>query len=80
MPTTHREAGYRFHFVSYDCTEPPHVHVAKGATDLAKIWLTPVEVQRSALSGSETREVTRIVKRNRSKILQIWHEHCGNLG
>lgn len=80
MPTPHREGPYRFRFVSHDCNEPSHVHVIRDRKDQAKVWLEPVEVAWSVLSGKETREAVRIIKRNRNKILEVWHDHCSKLG
>ena len=37
---------YRFFFTSFDCNEPPHVHVEReNAT--CKFWLEPVGLARS---------------------------------
>jgi len=38
MPTIFRYRGYRFFFVSYDCTEPRHVHVTKENKE-CKFWV-----------------------------------------
>lgn len=44
MPTK-RIGGFLCYFVSYDCIEPPHIHLAKGkvrTSPSAKFWLEPV--------------------------------------
>ena len=37
---------YRFFFTSFDCNEPPHVHVERGDST-GKLWLEPLELARS---------------------------------
>ncbi|MCB9147349.1 MAG: DUF4160 domain-containing protein [Caldilineaceae bacterium] len=81
MPTV-RIGGYMCYFVSYDCIEPPHIHLAKGRerrAPTAKFWLDPVVLQNSrGLNASELRSAQRIVEENRALFLEMWHEHCNN--
>ena len=46
MPTLWEEAGFIFRFRMGDCEERPHVHVT-GNGGTAKIWLRPVELEKS---------------------------------
>ena len=39
MPTVFFKYGYRFYFVSYDCNEPPHIHVSNDKNKISKFWL-----------------------------------------
>ncbi len=39
MPTIFFKFGLRFYFVSYDCIEPPHIHVGDDARKICKYWL-----------------------------------------
>ncbi len=68
---------YRFFFTSFDCCEPPHVHVERERKT-CKFWLEPLDLARS--HGFEARElnlIRRIIQEHRSIILEAWHEHCG---
>ncbi len=81
MPTI-RIAGYLCYFVSYDCIEPPHIHLAKGKDRYspgAKFWLEPIELQKNhGLNERELREAQRLVEANRALFLEMWNEHCNN--
>lgn len=76
MPWTDIE-GYRFGFWSVDCSEPPHVHVFRGGSEV-KIWLRPIELEWNR--GYNQRELNRILEltsENRQGLLEMWNEHCG---
>lgn len=78
MPTALREGPYRFHFVSFDCNEPPHVHVQRDDCE-AKIWLEEVQVQNSYnYPAHELRAIEKIVIDRQSELLERWYEHCGH--
>ena len=68
MPTK-RIGGFLCYFVSYDCVEPPHIHLAKGQernAPSAKFWLDPVtEAHNRGLNATELRSARRIVEENR---------------
>ena len=68
---------YRFFFTSFDCNEPPHVHVEhENAT--CKFWLEPIGLARSHGFGSrELSVIRRIIAAHHAAILEAWHEHCG---
>ena len=56
---------------------PAHVHVRRERM-ICKFWLTPVEL--SANHGFSARELNRIraiILDNLERILEAWHEHCG---
>lgn len=62
---------------SYDCNEPPHVHVRRDRNE-AKFWLEPVEIEREGgFSGHELREIRDIIIGNLDKMQEKWYEHCG---
>ena len=68
---------YRFFFTSFDCNEPTHVHVEREKST-CKFWLEPIELARShGLSAHELNAIRRIIRAQRGKILEAWHEHCG---
>ncbi len=79
MPTK-RIGGFLCYFVSYDCNEPPHIHLAKGkdrSAPSAKFWLEPIELETNrGLSVSELRDARGIVEQNRESFLEMWNEHC----
>ncbi|HME27555.1 MAG TPA: DUF4160 domain-containing protein [Acetobacteraceae bacterium] len=75
MPTTLREAGFRFYFYSSDRREPPHVHVDRGGAS-AKIWLERVEVARNiGFAAQELGDIVRLVRGRRTELLEAWHVH-----
>ena len=68
---------YRFFFTSFDCNEPPHVHVERG-NSTCKFWLEPIELARGyGFTAHELNVIRRIIRAQRGKILEVWHEHCG---
>jgi len=81
MPTK-RIGGFLCYFVSYDCAEPPHIHLAKGKNRQApsvKFWLDPVsEANRRGLNARELRSARRIVEQNRELFLEMWNEYCND--
>lgn len=77
MPTALREGPYRFHFYSFDCNEPVHVHVQRDDNE-AKFWLKPLEIAFSSFPNHENQDIRDIILENRSQLLEAWHEHCGH--
>lgn len=74
MPTILIE-GYKFRFYSSDRVEPPHVHVIRD-DKVAKIWLTPVEVEYNhGYNRSELNRIVRLTKANREQLLEAWNEY-----
>lgn len=78
MPTIRGVPGpYRLYFVSFDCHEPPHVHVQRER-GTAKFWLHPVALAANhGLPPRDLSVVRRIILEHRSRILEAWREHCG---
>jgi len=68
---------YRFFFTSFNCNEPPHVHVERERRT-GKFWLEPVSLARNhGFTARELNVIRRIIEVHRIIILEAWHEHCG---
>ena len=68
---------YWFHFYSFDCNEPMHVHVRRES-NTCKFWLDPIELAANhGFSARELNEIRRYVEVHRERIIEAWHEHCG---
>jgi hypothetical protein len=68
---------YRLFFTSFDCNEPPHVHVERE-TKTCKFWIEPLGLARShGFSARELNVIRDIIRMHRFTILEAWHEHCG---
>jgi hypothetical protein len=78
MPTVRNIAGpYRFFFYSFDCNEPPHVHVRRERS-LCKFWLEPVTLATNdGFSAVELNRIRGIIVKNKQHIMEAWHGHCG---
>ena len=78
MPTVKGIPGpYRFYFYSFDCNEPSHVHVQREKM-ICKFWLDSISLsQNSGYSARELNRIRRLIEANYSKIMEAWHEHCG---
>jgi len=78
MPRITRIAGpYRFFFTSFDCNEPPHVHVERE-NKTRKFWVEPLGLARNyGFNARELNVIRRLIERHRASILEAWHEHCG---
>ena len=78
MPNIKNISGpYRFYFYSFDCNEPEHVHVQRD-NKVCKYWLRPVALSRNeGFSARELNQIRAEVVRNIERILEAWHEHCG---
>ena len=78
MPRIRGISGlYRFFFTSFDCTEPPHVHVERENRS-CKFWLQPLGLARShGFSARELNVIRRIIQTHITVILEAWYEHCG---
>lgn len=78
MPTVQGIPGpYRFYFYSFDCDEPPHVHVRRDRA-ICKFWLDPLSLAKN--HGFSARELNRIratINIEIEKIEEAWREHCG---
>lgn len=68
---------YRVFFTSFDCSEPPHVHVERD-TSTCKFWLDPLVLARNhGFAAHELTRIRRIIQQHRARILEAWHDHCG---
>ena len=74
MPTIIRVKGYRSFFVSFDGSEPVHVHVRKG-NQSAKVWIAPLAFAWSEFKGHENQAILRVVQDNEGLIREKWYEH-----
>ena len=74
MPTIVWVRGYRLFFVSFDGSEPMHVHVRKDSRS-AKVWVSPLAISWSGFRAHEDREILKIVKENSGLIRERWHDH-----
>jgi hypothetical protein len=68
---------YRFFFTSFDCNEPPHVHVERQ-DKTCKFWIEPVGLARShGFTARELNVIGRLIRTHLTAILEAWYEHCG---
>ncbi len=68
---------YRFFFTSFDCSEPPHVHVERDDST-CKFWLAPLMLARShGFAAQELTRIRRIIHQHHKQIMEAWHDHCG---
>jgi len=74
MPTVIIVNGYRLYFVSFDGSEPMHIHVRKENRS-AKIWLSPLKIAWTDFNSHESRAILRIVEGNAELIKRKWNEH-----
>lgn len=69
--------SHRFFFTSFDCNEPPHVHVERE-NKTCKFWLEPLGVARNhGFRARELNSIRRTILTHLTTILEAWHEHCG---
>jgi len=78
MPTVQDIPGpYRFYFYSFDCNEPPHVHVRRERMT-CKFWLDPIELANNhVFTARELNQIRAIIQVELSTIQEAWSEHCG---
>jgi hypothetical protein len=68
---------YRFFFTSFDCAEPPHVHVEREAKT-CKFWLEPPALARNqGFTSHDLSVINGLIRRHLDAILEVWDEHCG---
>jgi len=69
---------YRFFFTSFDCREPPHVHVERDDST-CKFWLNPLMLARNhGFAAPELTRIRRIIEQHHQRIMEAWHDHCGS--
>jgi Domain of unknown function (DUF4160) len=67
---------YRFFFTSFDCNEPPHVHVERE-DKTCKFWLVPPGIAHNQGFGArELNVIRRLIRTHLTAILEAWYEHC----
>jgi hypothetical protein len=78
MPTIKGIPGpHKFFFYSFDCNEPPHVHVRRENT-VCKFWIEPIALaQNHGFSPQELNQIRVTIQANLSRIQEAWNEHCG---
>ena len=77
MPVIYRYNGFVFFFYSSDRKERMHVHVRKG-DGVAKFWLEPVELFRSAgFRPAQLSEIRASIEQNHENFIQQWERYFG---
>lgn len=81
MPTLHREAGFIFEMVMFDCRERRHAHVKGNGKGGAKVWLEPtIEVASPGrYNERELSQIQRIIRDNLAKMIEKWDEECARV-
>lgn len=78
MPTLFIILGYRFFFLSFDCSEPMHLHVT-SSDRTCKFWISPLAIAyNKGFSKKELNQIEKIIVDNMGEIKTKWHEHCKN--
>jgi hypothetical protein len=68
-----RSGPYRLYFYSHEPNEPPHIHIDRDNLS-AKFWLDPVGLARNVgFSARELRQTERLVRDNRTQLLEAWN-------
>ena len=68
---------YRFFFTSFDCNEPPHVHVERDRSTCT-FWLGPLMLARNhGFAAHELTRIRQIIRQHQEQIMEAWHDHCG---
>lgn len=78
MPTIKNiPAPYRFFFYSFDCHEPPHIHVQRDNAT-CKFWLNPLALAKNyGFSAPELNRIRATIQTYQHQIMEAWNEHCG---
>jgi len=68
---------YRFFLTSFDCNEPPHVHVERDR-NTCKFWLDPLMLARNhGFAAHELTRIRQIIRQHHEQIMEAWYDHCG---
>ena len=68
---------YRFFFTSFDCNEPPHVHVERDR-NTCKFRLDPLMLARNhGFAAHELTRIRQIIRQHHEQIMEAWYDHCG---
>ncbi|MEY4876556.1 MAG: hypothetical protein RL708_1705 [Bacteroidota bacterium] len=79
MPTIFFKFGFRFYFVSFDCSEPPHIHVGNDADKICKFWLrekVAVLADNSGFTKHELKKIEKEVNNNFELLINKFNEYC----
>jgi hypothetical protein len=81
VPTLHREAGYIFEMVMFDCQERRHAHVRGNGKGGAKVWLEPtVEIASAGgYNDHESSRIRRIIEENLATMIGKWDDECARV-
>jgi len=81
MPTIFYKYGWRFYFVSFDCSEPPHIHVGNDSDKVCKFWLTNsngIFEDNKGFSKKELRQIQVTINDNIDLLNNTFNEFCSN--
>ena len=81
LPTVFYQIGLRFYFVSFDCSEPPHIHIGDDAAKICKYWLRNGHGELADYAGFNKRELRKIEKIINDKyelLRSTFDEYCKN--
>ena len=70
------QGPYQIFFTSFDCIEPPHIHVERDRMG-CKFWIEPLELAYNRGFGAwELNRIQALIGNHRERILEIWNAHC----
>jgi hypothetical protein len=78
MPIFLKVGAFRFYITSFDCNEPPHIHVSKDRKE-AKYWLQKTGVKLADNKGftlTEIFNIEKVILENINLLKVKWHEYC----
>ena len=79
MPTVFFKFGWRFYFVSFDCSEPPHIHVGNDADKICKFWLKDevgILADNAGFTKHELKKIEKTVNEIFVLLINKFNEHC----
>lgn len=79
MPTVYFKFGYRFYFVSFDCSEPPHIHVGDDKRKVCKFWIKnkiAVLADNKGFTMKDIKLFEKDITINYSTILKTFNDFC----
>lgn len=81
MPTIFFKFGWRFYFVSFDCKEPPHIHVGDDAKKICKYWLKNgigIYADSSGFTKTELKQIEKEIAEQFETFNKAFNEFCKN--
>ena len=79
MPTVLFKFGWRFYFVSFDCNEPPHIHVGDDKYKICKYWLRNnkgIFADNTGFTKQEIKKIEKVINENFELLNTAFHEFC----